>query len=257
MRLSLFLWILAILSIACTSPTATGQHLAPAGNTLETRILPPAGYTRLPQSAGSFGAWLRQLPLMPAGSVVHYYTGATKADTSVHVAVIRMDVGTRDLQQCADAVMRLRSEYLYQAGRYREIHFNYLSDGKPRYFLAQSGGKTDYPAFRRYMDQVFAYANTRSLIDELHPIADIRQIVPGQVLIQRGTPYGHAMLVADVATDAAGNRIFLLAQSYMPAQEIHLVCNPTDSALSPWFLAQTGPILTPEWHFEDKDLYGW
>jgi len=41
-------------------------------------------------------------------------------------------------------------------------------------------------------------------------------------MIRAGSP-GHAMLVVDVAEDERGRRIYLLAQSYMPAQDIHIV----------------------------------
>jgi hypothetical protein len=37
------------------------------------------------------------------------YNGAPKFRQDVHAAVIDIDVGTRDLQQCADATMRLRA----------------------------------------------------------------------------------------------------------------------------------------------------
>jgi len=47
-------------------------------------------------------------------------------------------------------------------------------------------------------------------------------IEPGDVMIRAGSP-GHAMLVVDVAEDERGRRIYLLAQSYMPAQDIHIV----------------------------------
>jgi hypothetical protein len=227
----------------------------PAGTTLAARFTPPAGYTRLPQPKGSFGTYLRALPLMPHGAAVHLYNGKPKWDTTVHAAVVQMEVGSRDLQQCADAVMRLRGEYLYQAGRYNDIHFNYLSDGKPRYFLSLSGGKTDYLSFRKYMNQIFTYANTRSLIGELRPVPNIGDMQPGDVFIQTGNPYGHAMQVVDVAVDSAGNKVFLLAQSYMPAQEIHVVRNPGHAALSPWYRADANMIETPEWTFSPLELY--
>ena len=54
-----------------------------------------------------------------------------------------------------------------------------------------------------------------------------------------------------------GKKVFLLAQSYMPAQQIHILVNPTSRNLSPWYeLTETdaGKLYTPEWIFEKKDL---
>ena len=58
----------------------------------------------------------------------------------------------------------------------------------------------------------------------------------------------------DVAEDKSGNSIFLLAQSYMPAQQIHILKNFNNSALSPWYsLKDTDELITPEWEFKAKD----
>lgn len=49
-------------------------------------------------------------------------------------------------------------------------------------------------------------------------------------------------------------RVFLLLQSYMPAQEIHVLRNPADAA-SPWYrAASSGPLETPEWSFRHENL---
>jgi hypothetical protein len=43
----------------------------------------------------------------------------------------------------------------------------------------------------------------------------------------------------------------------MPAQQIHILVNPTSRDLSPWYeLTETdaGKLYTPEWIFEKKDL---
>jgi len=149
--------------------------------------------------------------------------------------------------------MRLRGEYLFQQNRYKDIHFNFLSDGKPRYFEEYAGGDFSYKKFRAYMKYIFSYANTASLKKELHPIS-IDSILPGDVFIQSGNPYGHAVTVVDVAADQQGKRIFLLAQSYMPAQETHILINPNDADLSPWFVAKEGALVTPEWRFDAGDL---
>ena len=53
--------------------------------------------------------------------------------------------------------------------------------------------------------------------------------------------------VVDVAANAVGERVFLLAQSYMPAQDIHVLRNPA-SRHSPWYVARAkGELITPEW----------
>jgi hypothetical protein len=76
------------------------------------------------------------------------------------------------------------------------------------------------------------------------------------VLITGGSP-GHAMLVTDMASDAAGHKIYLLAQSYMPAQDIHIVKNPMNDGLSPWYRADEPLIITPEWTFHSFQLRRW
>ncbi|MDE6162595.1 MAG: DUF4846 domain-containing protein, partial [Bacteroides sp.] len=46
-------------------------------------------------------------------------------------------------------------------------------------------------------------------------------------------------------------------QSYMPAQQIHILANPVSRSLSPWYeLAETDTekLYTPEWIFSWKDL---
>jgi hypothetical protein len=225
-----------------------------SGQSLEQRIAPPDGFARAPAAPGSFAEWLRGLPLKPVGSPVLLYTGSPKARQDVHAAVIDIDVGKRDLQQCADAIMRLRGEWLYGAGRRNEIGFNY-TDGKRRAFASR--GRADYASFRKYMDQVFAYAGTYSLERELRPVK-IPDIAIGDVFIKGGFP-GHAVLVADIAVNAAtGEKRFLLVQSYMPAQDMHVLKNPVSADGSPWYRTDFGnTLVTPEWRFTPDMLRRW
>mgnify|MGYP001627136992 CR=1 FL=1 len=235
------------------SQTEDSLSSTTVGNTIETRFKTPENFNRIPLDSSSFGFYLRTLTLKPQGAPVTLYNGNLKANQSVHVAVINQDIDPVDLQQCADAVMRLRGEYLFQQKRFKDIHFNFLSDGKPRYFLEYAGGDLSYQKFRSYMKYIFSYANTASLKKELNTIS-IENIQPGDVFIQSGNPYGHAVTVMDVAIDANGKRLFLLAQSYMPAQETHVLKNPLNPELSPWYDAMEGTIFTPEWRFESTDL---
>ena len=95
-----------IFSIVCLT-----SIIVSLGQSVESTILPPTGYTREVCDEHSFAAYLRQLPLLPKGSKVLLYNGQEKRNQAAAFAVVDMEIGNRDLQQCADAVMRLRAEY--------------------------------------------------------------------------------------------------------------------------------------------------
>ena len=248
--------VLCVATAAAASPKYVwrSQASAEGADTLAQRISPPPGFERASVPAGSWAAWLRGLPLKPKGAPVLLYTGTAKWRQDVHAAVIDIDVGKRDLQQCADAIMRLRGEWLFAAGRKKEIGFNY-TDGKRRKFASRS--KTDYAAFKTYMTLVFAYAGTYSLERELKPVP-LAGIRIGDVFIKGGFP-GHAVLVADVVENPiTGEKRFLLIQSFMPAQEMHVLKNPAAPDGAPWYPATfTGELVTPEWTFPEGSLRRW
>lgn len=241
-------------AVAAPSYSWRKEETVPAADTLASRIAPPPGFERVPAAPGSWAEWLRGLPLKPQGARVMLFNGTPKWRQDVHAAVIDIDVGDRDLQQCADAIMRLRGEWLFAADRKRDIGFDY-TDGKRRNFSVRRA--SDYASFRKYMTLVFAYAGTYSLERELEPaaLADIRI---GDVFIKGGFP-GHAVLVADIAVNAhTGEQRFLLIQSYMPAQEMHVLKNPASPGGAPWYPAAfTGPLVTPEWTFPEGSLHRW
>lgn len=229
-----------------TAPAATA--------TLAAHVAPPSGFERVSAADGSFAAWLRGLPMRPEGAPVLTYTGKPKWRQDVHAAVIDIDVGKRDLQQCADAIMRLRAEWLFSQNRDKEIAFN-DTDGKRRRFSAT--GRKDHAGFRKYMDLVFAYAGTYSLDRELKAVSP-DQIAIGDVFIKGGFP-GHAVLVADMAENReTGEKRFLLLQSYMPAQDIHVLKNPKSEDGTPWYTTVIGDqLVTPEWVFPKTALKRW
>ncbi|GAA4387984.1 DUF4846 domain-containing protein [Hymenobacter koreensis] len=225
-------------------------------------------------ASGSFGEWLRYLPLRPAGTPVRLHNGRPKEIQSVHAAVINIDTGTRDLQQCADAVIRLRSEYLFSQN-YRRIHFH-LTSGYDAWFGDWADGKRfqlqgedvapvskppeapTHALLRQYLDQIFTYAGTLSLERELQrvPLSDVQ---PGDVFIKGGSP-GHAVLVLDAAQNPTTRRRYvLLAQSYMPAQDMHVLINKPRSGLGAWFLVEPNAewLETPEWNFSAEQLKRW
>ena len=99
------------------------------------------------------------------------------------------------------------------------------------------------------------YSGSASLSKELKPVRDPLTVRIGDMFIRGGFP-GHAVLVADVAENHSHDRVFLLIQSYMPAQEIHVLRNPSSLLkLSPWYRAKAkGSLITPEWVFQYTDL---
>jgi hypothetical protein len=247
--------------IACSTPTkkqisnieSEQISIDSAATTIHKRFLAPAGYKTFSSESNSFAEYLQTLPLKPIGSQVKYYDGGNKINRNVYCSVIDQDIDPVNLQQCADAVMRLRGEYLFKQNKYKEIHFNFLSDGKARHFIDYAKGDYRYAKFRKYMKYIFSYANTASLREELYT-KPIYEMQIGDVLIQKGNPYGHAVLVVNMATDSAGNKLFMLAQSYMPAQETQILVNRNDKSLSPWYPLKEGEIITPEWRFTSADL---
>lgn len=190
--------------------------------------------------------------MLPISHLVRHYDGAIKPN-KVYDGVLALDVGGRDLQQCADAVMRLRAEYLFKEKRYQEISFLFMGDGKMHPYLAYAGTDRSYAKFRKYLNYIFSYANTASLKKQLKSVA-YSNISIGDVLVQSGNPYGHAITVMDICQDSLGNKLVLYAQSYMPAQEIHVLKNFNEPNISPWYSLNSAVIDTPEWRFDSTDL---
>jgi hypothetical protein len=243
----------------------------PAETFLEKRIGIPKGYKRVTCETGSFGTWARALKLKPDGSKVKLYNGELKYRQDVHAAVLDFDCGTKNLQQCADAVIRLRAEYLFAQGKYTAISFHYTSGDLIAFSRWQKGERPvvsgskvswkkgqacgDYSCLKSYLWNVFNYAGTLSVEKETKQVAAIHDIQPGDLFVLGGSP-GHAVTVLDVAeNEKTGKKIFLLCQSYMPAQDIHILKNFNDKELSPWYSEDFGSVLeTPEWNFDRNAL---
>jgi hypothetical protein len=256
---------------AACPPAGTSDLINEEGITVEERFIVPAGYARTEAGKDSFTAFLRKLPLKPHNTKVKLYNGQLKQNQDAQVAVIDLDPGNRDLQQCADAIMRLRAEYLYKRRLFDSIHFNFTNgfradyskwvrgyrikvEGNRTYWVKSAVPSNTYDDFRRYLDIVFTYAGTLSLSAELAS-KKYSDISAGDVLIQGGSP-GHAVIVVDAAVSPeTGRRIYLLAQSFMPAQEIHILKNP-ENPEKPWYEADENDVAieTPEWTFYPRDL---
>ncbi len=290
-RITFFLFALSMLN-ACSDSVAKSKIIsqeAPAvskntyswmsnyqiNNALLNRIKVPEGYKRISVGSGTFADWLRNLPLKDGKPSVKLYNGKLKGNQTVHEAIVDIDVGTTDIQQCADAVMRMRAEYLYSIKDYKNLHFNFTSGHSIGFEKWSQGYRTQikgnnvtwiksaekndsYKVFRSYCNTIFNYAGTSSLSKELKRVDDIKNIQIGDVFIVGGFP-GHAVLVVDICEHIkTKEKLFLIQQSYMPAQEIHVLKNFNNAALSPWYSIDFGNVLeTPEWSFQKNQLMRW
>lgn len=210
----------------------------------------PESFARIAQQENTFAAWLREIKLKK-DNTVYLFDGRVKANQDAQFAVLDISVGDKNLQQCADAIMRLRAEYFFSRKEFTKIGFK-DNNG----VLYQFDAPYTRQRFMTYLEKVFGMCGTASLSKQLLPVA-IKKMQVGDVLIRGGFP-GHAVIVVDMAENATGKKIFLLAQSYMPAQDIHILKNVNSGLPSPWYtLLESKNIFTPEYHFTNHQLKTW
>ena len=258
--------------IRTTQEAKKHEIIQPEGRTLEKRILAPPYFERIKAESNSFADYLRNLPLKEHNANVLFYDGYVKENNNVYDAVVDLPIGNKNLHQCADAIMRLRAEYLWEQKRYNDIHFNFTNGFRVDYapwmqgnrisvrgnkvsWVSSTNPSNTYQDFWKYIEIIFSYAGTLSLSKELKPVS-IDNMEVGDIFIQGGSP-GHAVLVVDMAQHKeTGEKVFLLAQSYMPAQETQILTNRNNSEISPWYSLNeiNTDLYTPEWSFTSNDL---
>ena len=243
------------------------------GTNLESRINPPMGYSRIVSKEGELAYFMRNLPLKSSDSPLMLYNEQAKFNQNNHVAIFDLSLGDRDLQQCADSLIRIYAEYYWSLQQYDKIAFHLTSgfymeyskwregyrikvEGNNVTWIKSASYDDSYDAFLRYLNTVFAYAGTLSLTAECESIS-MEELLPGDLFLKGGSP-GHCVLIVDMATDQEGNRCYLLAQGYMPAQDFHILKNPLHPE-DPWYYASeiSYPLLTPEWQFLEGSASRW
>jgi hypothetical protein len=178
-----------------------------------------------------------------------------------------MNVGFGDIQQCADSILRLYSEFLWASKQTEDwtIHF---TSGDPSSWSAWKkgqrfevdGGKVktvqtsqedgSYEQYQKWMHHAFIYAGTRSLhLDATKvPVGDAIQ--PGDFFVSPGSP-GHAVLVMDMAVAPDRKPLALLGQGFMPAQDFHVLVDEGDHVVQGWFelpLQKDEFLNNPSWY---------
>ncbi|MDQ6608858.1 MAG: DUF4846 domain-containing protein [Bacteroidota bacterium] len=244
----------------CTTKTTAGDTISPQSSSALSHVT-----KRIVTDSTSWVYFLQHLP-EKNGPVINY-KGVEVGGQSKHFSIINYDVGTQDLQQCADALMRLRAEYLFAQKRFDEIGFHFVSGQYYRFtdyckglkpvakgndvkFLSSAPTEKTHQQLRKYLDFVYAYASTISLAKELK---DANEFEPGTIIIHAGSP-GHCFIITDEAITATGEKLYKLVEGYTPAQSIYVLQNTADPSLGYWHALKKGKIQTASYVFESYQL---
>jgi hypothetical protein len=215
--------------------------------------------------ANTWTYFLQHLPVVDKPIVD--YKGRVIDYQQKHVGIIPYDVGTTDLQQCADALMRLRAEFLFQQNHNEEIGFHFVNGhyyswndycngirptlkGREIKFITTTHSEKNHESLRKYLDIVYSYASTISLAKELKPTNDFEI---GTVVIHPGSP-GHCFIIIDERRNEQGQKTYKLAEGYTPAQSIYVLRNLNEQGISPWHQLKMGVIETASYRFDNYKL---
>ncbi|MBF8148458.1 DUF4846 domain-containing protein [Winogradskyella sp. F6397] len=224
-----------------------------------TRVNVPEGYKRVVYPEGSFQEYLRHYKLKPYGSKVINYDDSEYFWQGGHIGILEIPVPKNGLQQCADALIRIRSEYLWDNNRKDEIGFNFTSghycswtkyaegfrpkiNGNKVTFHKTASANTSKENFYKYLNLIYMYSGTLSLYNELESVKS-KDLKLGDMLIKGGSP-GHIVMICDEIINENGDKLYLLFQGNTPAQSVHLVKNLEDATISPWYQLKDDAVIS-------------
>jgi len=234
----------------------------------------PGGFTYVDDGDSAYSNWLLDLELKKS-KTVYLYNGKLKSNQEAQYGVLNIDIGKKDLVQCADAAMKLRADHLFEKHLYDQIKFLATSGDEISFeswlkgmrwkeqgaklvsYNIHKEGSNIQQEYNSFMELVFSYCGTYSLSKQMKTVKDIMSIQPGDVFVFGGFP-GHAVTVMAVAKNVGDERVFLLSQGYMPAQDIHILKNYANTDQNPWYnVSELYPLYTPQWQFEKESLKRW
>ena len=238
--------------------------IIPSETTIGTRFNPPAGYKRVQVSNDSFGKYLRDFKLREYTTKPLAYDTAAKTlannDSAPAVSVLDMDlINKSNLQEAANSVIRLYAEFLYKQGRFDDIAFNLLTTPAFRldFRTWSEGGRlieegnsitwckehgehckhrdvdtgTEYGVFKYYMQNVMLHSNISSLPSNMKSVS-MNEVTVGDIIVYADSKIPD--IIVDMAENADGSKLLLIARGGNPASEIFIVRNESNSDLNPW-----------------------
>ncbi|MBN2722649.1 MAG: hypothetical protein JXR95_01105 [Deltaproteobacteria bacterium] len=231
---------------------------------LQQRFKVPANFKRVKVDKKSWAYWLRNIPLRKKGTRVYDYAGdEVPSSTAAAAAVVDLDIGNRDLQQCMDTIIRLRGEYHWWRNTKSKIGFRYYGNlyykwshwsngmrpkkvnGRMKIVPGYRGG-TSRKSFIKYMTYIFAMTGTVNNAGEKK--VKFSDIKAGDFFVYPAPSsrvLGHAIVIMDIAENSSGEKIGILAQGFTPAQDMHILKAPGGGV---WYkFKEKLPIKTPLW----------
>ncbi|WP_248723761.1 DUF4846 domain-containing protein [Seonamhaeicola sp. ML3] len=229
------------------------------GLTIKSRVSVPENFKRVEYTKGSFQEYLRNYKLKAFGSKIINYDGSEYYWQMGHIGILDIPVPKNGLQQCADALIRVRSEYLWDNNRKDDIGFNFTSGhycswnkyaegyrpkikGNKVSFHKTAKANHSKSNFYKYLNLIYTYSGTLSLYHELPKINDVKNLKTGDMLIIGGTP-GHIVMICDEIINSRGEKLYLLFQGNTPAQSVHLVKNLENNDISPWYHLEKDKVI--------------
>ena len=103
--------------------------------------------------------------------------------------------------------------------------------------------------FKKYMTIIWSYAGTWSVEKYDTVKVNVKNISAGDIFIIGGFP-GHAVTVIDIIENECGDKKIMLSQSYMPAQDHHILINPNNDTV--WF--DVNKLSDIGWGFAEDNL---
>ncbi len=186
---------------------------------------------------------------------------------SFDYAKFNYEIGTKNLHQCADATIYLHAKYNFDTNNLDKIkyHFTngmvysyneYLKGYRPIINYSNWKSKVEktaievdntYDNLKKYLFIIWEWAGTLSL-DTYDTNKIYTDPEPGDMFITGGSP-GHVINVIDKILSPWGENLYMLSQSWMPAQEQYILLNKINN--SPWF-----SLIEIEYHtgFTKTDL---
>ena len=245
-----------------------------SGMTVSSRINPPMGCTRDFAASDSFSAFLRAYPVKGAAADVLFYDGNPRTDAQA-AAVLDVSLGKKNHEGPAGSIARLYAEYFYSTEEFHKAAFSIghglsfsFEKWRKGYRLNDkgtdwvSGGKESNGEenFNSFLSSLMIYLSADNLKTDCTKIEDVDsdEIRVGDLFIGNNSDgKARILMVADICrNDETGEKLMLLVQGGSPAQTLHIVENPANPTLSPWYsCAFTNQLVTPDLTVNIEDRY--